>query len=190
MSKRVLQKEISLQNILDAATELFSEQGYDCTSIRQIAERAGISLGLLYNYFKSKEEVLREILTRGRRAYLEVFETQENLTGLPFLEHHIKSTFKALDQHQNFCKLYGSLRLQSYVVKTLEQEGQAENQKVLQSLTHHLAEAGSTSPSAEAHLLVATLDGIAQQYLLQPNYPLQDVLIRYLMQLKNHLKAN
>ncbi|AMM52209.1 hypothetical protein TH61_14835 [Rufibacter sp. DG15C] len=190
MSKRVLQKEISLQNILESATELFSEQGYDCTSIRQIAEKTGISLGLLYNYFNGKDEVLREIILRGRREYVKAFDSQEKLTGLPYLEHHIKTTFKALDQHKNFCKLFYSLRLQSEVVKSMEQELHAENQKVLQALTHHLAEAGSTSPSAEANLLVATLDGIAQQFLIQPNYPLQDVLIRYVVQLKNHLKTN
>jgi AcrR family transcriptional regulator len=190
MSKRVLQKEISLQNILDAATELFSGQGYDCTSIRQIAEKAGISLGLLYNYFKGKDEVLREIILRGHREYKKALEPQQDLKGLPYLEYHIKATFRALDQHKIFCKLYYSLRLQSEVVKTLEQEVQAENQKLLQALTHHLAEAASTSPSAEALLLTATLDGIAQQYLIQPNYPLQDVLIRYMVQLKNHLKTN
>ncbi|AKQ47553.1 hypothetical protein TH63_07780 [Rufibacter radiotolerans] len=189
MSKRKIQRETSLQSILDAALELFAEQGYDKTSIRQIAQRADISLGLLYNYFKSKEDLLKEILVKGRQDILASFERPEGLTPIQFLEHHIRKTFELLEKNKNFWRLYHSLRLQSEVLRTLEQEVAAENQMILQKLTHNLAAAGSTSPSAEAVLMFATLDGIAQHYLILPNFPLQDVIIRYLVQLKSHLAS-
>lgn len=47
--------------IVDAALSCFLEYGYNQTGIRQIAKRAGISLGNLYNHFRSKEDVLAEI---------------------------------------------------------------------------------------------------------------------------------
>ena len=47
--------------IVDAALSCFLEFGYNQTGIRQIAKRAGISLGNLYNHFRSKEDVLAEI---------------------------------------------------------------------------------------------------------------------------------
>ncbi|WP_207430430.1 TetR/AcrR family transcriptional regulator [Sabulibacter ruber] len=189
MSKRVLQREASAQNIIDTAMALFAEQGYDRTSIRQIAESAGISLGLLYNYYKSKDELLKAILVKGREDILKSFEKPEGLTPFGYLEHHIRTTFQVLEQNKNFWRLYHSLRLQSEILKELEKEVEQENQLVLQLLTQNLAAAGSTSPSAEAVLMFATIDGIAQHYLMLPNYPLQDVMIRYIVQLKNHLAS-
>ncbi|MCP4319959.1 MAG: TetR/AcrR family transcriptional regulator [Hyphomicrobiales bacterium] len=47
--------------IIEAALSCFLEYGYNQTGIRQIAKRAGISLGNLYNHFRSKEDVLAEI---------------------------------------------------------------------------------------------------------------------------------
>ncbi|MCW5871658.1 MAG: TetR/AcrR family transcriptional regulator [Candidatus Eremiobacteraeota bacterium] len=55
------------QQILDTALGLFAEQGYAKTTLRQIASRAGVSLGLTYRYFARKEELvaaLYEQLTR------------------------------------------------------------------------------------------------------------------------------
>ena len=44
--------------ILGAAIELFGKRGYHATTIREIAERAGVSTGLVYQYFGDKEDVL------------------------------------------------------------------------------------------------------------------------------------
>jgi TetR/AcrR family transcriptional regulator len=48
--------------ILGAASRLFQYQGYEETSIQQIAEAADTGVGTLYGYFASKEDVLREVL--------------------------------------------------------------------------------------------------------------------------------
>ncbi len=48
--------------ILEAAGALFHEQGYDETSIQQVAARADTGVGTLYGYFRSKDELLREVL--------------------------------------------------------------------------------------------------------------------------------
>ncbi len=48
--------------ILDAAYALFMEQGYHGTSMRQIVERAGITMGGVYNHFASKEEIWVAVL--------------------------------------------------------------------------------------------------------------------------------
>jgi AcrR family transcriptional regulator len=46
----------------DAAIELFMEQGYHATSMRQIAERAGLALGGIYNHFASKDDIFEAII--------------------------------------------------------------------------------------------------------------------------------
>jgi AcrR family transcriptional regulator len=48
--------------ILAVASELFGEQGYDATSLREIAERLGITKAALYYHFPSKDELLRVLL--------------------------------------------------------------------------------------------------------------------------------
>jgi AcrR family transcriptional regulator len=50
------------QAIIEAAHALFIEQGYHGTSMRQIARRAGLVVGGLYNHFGSKEEIYSQVL--------------------------------------------------------------------------------------------------------------------------------
>jgi AcrR family transcriptional regulator len=48
--------------ILQVALDLFIEQGYEKTSLREIAERIGVSKAALYYHFASKEEIFRTLL--------------------------------------------------------------------------------------------------------------------------------
>lgn len=54
--------EVTRLAIEDAAISLFLEQGYHATSMRQIAERAGLALGGIYNHFSSKDEIFEAII--------------------------------------------------------------------------------------------------------------------------------
>jgi AcrR family transcriptional regulator len=54
--------EVSRLAIEDAAFELFMEQGYHATSMRQIKDRAGLALGGIYNHFSSKEDIFAAII--------------------------------------------------------------------------------------------------------------------------------
>ena len=62
MSRVVKEPEVRKNEILSAARELFNTQGYAMTSVNGIIEKAGIAKGTFYYYFKSKEEVLDEIV--------------------------------------------------------------------------------------------------------------------------------
>ena len=62
------------QTILDAAAKLFSTQGYNATTQRQIASLAKIEAGSIYYYFKSKDQILDEVLDRGIRVVYEAVE--------------------------------------------------------------------------------------------------------------------
>jgi len=54
--------------VLDAALALFSTQGYRATSMREIAEKAGVSTGNVYHHFKDKEAIFLELLDVYWRA--------------------------------------------------------------------------------------------------------------------------
>ena len=68
--------------IVQSATDLFHRNGYEETSIQQIAELADTGVGTLYGYFASKEEILREVLqTRSDAALLSYFAAIDETTG-------------------------------------------------------------------------------------------------------------
>jgi AcrR family transcriptional regulator len=52
------------ERILDVALELFAAQGYDGTSLRQIAEQLGVTKAALYYHFESKEDIIRALHMR------------------------------------------------------------------------------------------------------------------------------
>ncbi len=64
------------EKILAVALELFTERGYDKTSLRDIAERLGITKAALYYYFERKQDILLELHLQlheiGRRAFDEI----------------------------------------------------------------------------------------------------------------------
>ena len=66
--------ERTRQAILDAAHELLLENGYEATTMRAVAERAGVSVGNAYYYFESKEHLIQGFYARTHREHLEVCE--------------------------------------------------------------------------------------------------------------------
>src|ERR1700754_3460148 len=108
MPKTTNQKE----QIVKAALKLFAKQGYGSASVRQIAKAAKVSPSLMYNYFNSKEEVLKEIVQRGFediKASLESYK--ENLAIETALEKHIVATFDFIQKNSEFWRLLHTIRL-------------------------------------------------------------------------------
>ena len=62
------------KEIIGAAWMSFMEKGYEKTTIREIAKRMGASTGIIYNYFKSKEEILKEMRGRNREIIQYYYE--------------------------------------------------------------------------------------------------------------------
>jgi AcrR family transcriptional regulator len=63
--------ERTRQGIMEAAYELFLIQGYAATSMRQIAKRANLALGGIYNHFASKEAIFSELIM-DRHPYRQI----------------------------------------------------------------------------------------------------------------------
>jgi len=178
-------RDQSIQTIVETALSLFAEQGYDATSIRAIAKQAGISLGLMYNYFRSKEELLIEICRRGgadvAASFKQITPELENASGI---ERHIRQTVKILKEKKSFWKLIHGIRMQSTVVQQLTQEMQEQTAFIETQIKQNLIAEGIPFPDLEAKLFFASLDGLAQHYLLQDGYPIDDVATLLIMKYK------
>ncbi len=76
LSRQVIEERKTV--IEDATRELLIKQGFHATSMRDIARRAKISLGNVYNYFETKEAIFESIINRYllRKAGLSITSTQ------------------------------------------------------------------------------------------------------------------
>jgi len=60
-----------LERLRESALELFGDRGYDGASMAELAERVGIAKPSLYNYFRSKEEILLDLVEAGAKEWRE-----------------------------------------------------------------------------------------------------------------------
>ena len=72
------------QNIIQAATRLFAEQGFEGTTTLQIANEAGVTEPLIYYHFKGKDELFSHILETSFKEYFSRLEALEKDTGTQF----------------------------------------------------------------------------------------------------------
>ncbi|MBI5963480.1 MAG: TetR/AcrR family transcriptional regulator [Chloroflexi bacterium] len=93
--------------IEDAAVELFMEHGYHATSMRQIAEQAGLALGGIYNHFSSKEEIFEAIIIDKHpyRKILPMILQAEGETAEEFLRNATRIAMNELGSEPFFIKL-------------------------------------------------------------------------------------
>lgn len=177
-------RDSSIERIVNVSLKLFAEKGYDTTSIRAIAQEAGISLGLMYNYFKSKDELLKEIFTRGSQDIHTSFSKDTGETNSTSIENHIRKTVKLLKEKREFWKLLHGIRMQSPVIQKLLLEMKEETGYIEEQIKQNLIEAGISFPDLEAKLLFASIDGMANHYLFYDNYPIDDVATLLIMKYK------
>jgi AcrR family transcriptional regulator len=76
---RRMQNEERRALLLERATELFAEHGYDALSMAQIAREANISKALLYHYFPSKSELFAAALVAGAQELREATQVDPTL---------------------------------------------------------------------------------------------------------------
>jgi len=79
---RQSQKAATRQRVLESARELFDTLGYEGTTIREIARRAGVAVGSVFTTFSSKGEILSEVMeARLEPLYAEIDRVMPHLRG-------------------------------------------------------------------------------------------------------------
>jgi len=135
-------KKARPEELVAAALELFAQQGFAATRLRDVARHAGVSKGTVYLYFKSKEDLLRavvrdavvpildssdeveldsdasarDLLEELLRAWVDAFE-QRGVTGVPRLVMAEANNFPDIAQEYVNTVLQRSRRLFGRVIK-------------------------------------------------------------------------
>lgn len=184
MSKRQARfeqlRETSKERIERAAMELFAHNGYGNTSISQIAQAAGISKGLMYNYYESKEALLKAIVKKGFDIGEEMIargaDMMKNASPEEILKTVINRAFDEVLRTPEYWKLLTSLAFQEEVLKAMAPEMEEQKQKNIKLGIHLFKQMGYPNPLEQALLLGAALDGVLIQYILYPKeYPLENM---------------
>jgi AcrR family transcriptional regulator len=166
----------SVNKILDAALELFGTTGYENTSMAQIAKKANISKGLIYNYFDSKEDLLKALIDRlttlGEDQIKHMIVEDPRAT----LRHMLTFTFKWLKENEKMNRLLFSLTLQVERFEFIHNMANAKMKKYVVLLEHLLEQMKFPNHKTEARILATLFDGIAIQFLvLKEDYPLDEI---------------
>ena len=161
--------------IEESAMQLFAEQGFNSVSISRIAQKAGVSKGLLYNYFDNKEALVKDIVLKGFRQMLDKlgFDFEKELTRDRFIQF-IEKNFTLLQNEMGYWKLYISVVTQPAVVALVKGEIFDVVTPFLTAYTRYYTKNGVKNPEVQSLLLGAVLDGVAIDYMLGPEeYPLE-----------------
>lgn len=163
--------------LITTAMDLFVGNGYTHTTTREIAEAAGISVGLMYHYFPSKEALLQAVLDHSllplEKAFTDVFAETEPPARLGRL---LDTIFSLLARDTAFWSLFYALRTQPAIAALLRDDLRAWTHRLRDLFESELRQMGRADPALDALLLYSLIEGTIQQYLLDPDdYPLDQV---------------
>lgn len=99
--------ERTRQAVIEAAHQLFVDQGYAATSMRQIAEKAGLALGGIYNHFSTKEAIFSDVILAYHPFHqiLPLLKAAPGETFEAFVRNAAKSMVAELGRRPDFIKL-------------------------------------------------------------------------------------
>ncbi len=174
------QKEARRIQIIQATLDLFVERGYYGTKTSQISRKAGISEGLLFHYFPTKEILLEELVNIGLEGMRMPMQIQAE-NGLDFFYQFTKMLFLQVEKNTFIAKMFvfmavvaqaedipGKLRKLAASVDTI-------------AFCQNWVEAGQKDGSirkgdvmALSNMYWCSIHGIMSQYVLRPEIPLPE----------------
>ena len=168
--------------IMQVALELFANEGFHTTSISKIAKKAEISKGLMYNYFDSKDDLLKDVVLEGFSEIFKYFDTNKDgtLTKKEFI-FFIEKSVEMVKNHVDFWKLYFSLMAQPAVLNVLGDEFMDFFDSYFKTLGEYFISQGFEDGYAEVRFFVAVLDGVVLHYILDPEHFPYDKVINRIM---------
>ena len=176
----------SREKIIEHALRLFATHGYERTSVKMIAEAAGVSQGLLYNYFEGKDALLRAMFEASMDDVRASFAAAEaDPDPRRRVEALLRGSFAIVRDNLHFWRLSYGVRMQASVLETIGGEPiQAWTAFIRATLERYLRETGIEDAELEAAILFALIDGVCQHYVLDPeHYPLdavaERIVVRY-----------
>lgn len=166
------------EEILTVALEVFAKEGYRGTSLRDIAQRCGLSLTGLMHYFDSKEELLTATLQRRDVEYQELFnQSSDFVEGLIAVMRH---NVDVPGQVELNATLAAAARDESHPAHDYFRDKTAAITSFMMASIERMQATGELSPAIDsrklATLVLAISDGVQIQWMSNPDVDMAEIL--------------
>jgi len=158
--------------ILDAATAEFADKGFPGANINTIANRAGISIGAMYNYFGSKDDLFLTIIDRAHALLESVISEVEQAEDDIFasIEKLLRAAQSYSKQYPELTQIYLDMTSEGLSHLSRQLSGQMEtiSSRFYRALIEKAAAAGQLDPALDVRVASFCLDNMIM--MLQYSY--------------------
>ena len=173
-------RERAAAHLLTTALKVFTSRGYHSSSMAELAREAGVSKGLAYHYFESKEALLIALAEQRLKEWSVLIEKLESIDKpderLSFLIHF---TLRELRERTDELRFYNSLYLNeegARAIKKAMKKSKLQFDRLFRAEQKLFEDLGFKNAALEAILFRSTLQGISFEYMLAPqDYPIDEV---------------
>lgn len=110
------------EQILQAALEVFAQKGWNAAKIGDVAKTAGLSHGLVYHYFKSKDELFTELVREAMAMSTEIFLQGAAMPGTPWEKLTAIAETIIPNAYQGVSPYYFLIMIQAYTSEAIPPE--------------------------------------------------------------------
>lgn len=190
--------------IMEAAEELFAEKGFDGTSVRDVANKAGVNLAMISYYFGSKEKLMESLFRyRGEftKMQLESVIGNKELSSLEKVYDLIDNYIERIMKQQCFHKIMARVQMTDLkgTMTQLIHELKRTNQELVKKLIREGQKKGEFKKNIDVPLMMATLIGTTSHIVTTQHYyrklnnleslSLEEFQKHIKKKLSNHLKS-
>ncbi len=167
------------EKILEAASRLFAQQGYEETSLSQVARQANVSKALIFWHFDSKEKLYQHALRKTLEPYVIDNDALIGLGGREQIERLIDLFFSFVRENVYSVRFFLNLTLRGEPQQDEGLSRVTELYRMFRSSLADIIESGrlqaafrdDCDPAREAALIMATLAGVLVQQFMTADTP-------------------
>ncbi|GAB6930751.1 hypothetical protein JCM10914A_47340 [Paenibacillus sp. JCM 10914] len=167
---------ITKEELLEAAQQCLADKGIDKTTLKAVAERANVSQGTVFYHFRTKEQLMFELVQSLCDASWKSLQKDDKT-----IEVALHNAKERCDYHSTYHRLfYSSLAVSLQTQANRLQMGsmiQKENEYLTEILTSRWGESPLIEVSMDhwGIMINALIDGLAVQALLDEEFPKEDI---------------
>ena len=168
----------STNKILMASVELFTTNGFAGTSVNAIAKRAGVSKGLIYNYFESKDDIVKELVNMALKMADDIMENaavKNSETPKQELKTLIDVFFETIEQQTEMMRWILPLAFQVSKFSFVTEMVTAKIDSTIGVMHDIFDRLGYENPEMEAWLLGAIMDGLGVDVTIMNDYKTDEI---------------